>query len=476
MKILKHHGTILVLACVLLTCSGALLRAENDARVATAITETTIVKSGDMDIVNDSLHVSDDANHLAFVVRLGDRQAMVLDGIVGKAYDGEISGDYFSLDDKHVVCYLKHNKKERVVVDDVASDEYDNIAFCFSPNSKHWAYIGLQGVEDILVTDTGEVNHWNVRRDKYGSLDLDWVEYSPDSQRMGYLVNQGNCVKINIDGIDGPSYDKCIWLPTFSPNSKRVTYSAWRGAHAYVVVDGDESAAYDELGGNPIFSPDSQHLVYGARRGEQWYLVVNGTETAVEDQPVPYYSPDSKHLIYRVVGPDNGEIEHMRTYLDGKRLTGSEDIEWVSFSDNGARMGYVAKNGNNSTVIIDGLAAGTYAGACEPPRFSPDGKRVACQVMPEVLKNSREVVDGVEGALYDDTQNFHFSPDSRHYVYEAKRGDKWLLVLDNVEVYTADAFLSAPLFDSPDTLHLLAVQGGGNEAVRATVHIASNDK
>ncbi len=88
----------------------------------------------------------------------------------------------------------------------------------------------------------------------------------------------------------------------------------------------------------------------------------------------------------------------------------------------------------------------------------------------ETPKNSREVVDGVDGTRYDYAQGFRFSPDSQHYAYVAKRGDKWLLVVDNVEVYTFDAYLSDPVFDSSDTLHLLAVKGG-SEVMRTSVHI-----
>ena len=121
-------------------------------------------------------------------------------------------------------------------------------------------------------------------------------------------------------------------------------------------------------------------------------------------------------------------------------------------------------------MIIDGLDAKEYAGSCERPWFSPDGKRVEYQVLFEVRKNSREVVDGVEGALYDHTQWFRFSPDSRHYAYEARHGDTWMLVVDNVEVYTTDGFLSCPIFDGADILHLLAVKGG-KEVVRVSVHI-----
>ena len=172
MNTMQFHGTVLILAGVLLACSGAVLRADNNAPAANGpacnITETTVAKSDGLDVVNNSLHVTDDGNHLVFVVRRGGRQAMVLDGVVGKAFDGEISGLYFSNDGTHVFYYLKHDKKERVVVDDIVSDEYDDVTLSFSPDSKRWAYIGRRGTEDVLVTNEGEARRWNARMDKYG--------------------------------------------------------------------------------------------------------------------------------------------------------------------------------------------------------------------------------------------------------------------------------------------------------------------
>ena len=476
MIIFKQYGMLLIIACAILTCSAAVVRADDGAPAAKAptctVTETNLANGTGWNIVKDSADESSDANHFACALQQGDKQAIAYDGVVGKAYDGHVI-IYFSNKGERVAYYIKHDndKKMYVIVDGVASDDSDGVVIRFTPDDKHWAYLIRQGDKETLVTDTGEINHWTDRMGNDGyPIDIDWVEYSPDSQRMAYTVDHGDTVDADIDGTEGPAYDSCT-VPQFSPDSKRVFYWGWRGERVHAVVDGVESAAaYDEFAFDGlIFSPDSQHTVFAAKRDGQWYLVIDGKETAIADNPTDYYySPDSKHLMY-----DIGPRDTARTYVDGEQVTGGDDIEKVVFNCDGTRKGYTAKTGDTYTMTIDGLDPKQYtASYCAEPIFSPDGKRVAYFVqMPGDSNNYREVVDGVESSLYDNTMLFHFSPDSQHYVYEAKRGNKWLLVVDGAEVYTADAFLTGPVFDSADTFHLLAVQSGGNEAVRTSVHI-----
>jgi len=66
------------------------------------------------------------------------------------------------------------------------------------------------------------------------------------------------------------------------------------------------------------------------------------------------------------------------------------------------------------------------------------------------------VRDGKIGPLFDaigqDTPIF--SPDGKHIVYKAKKGDKWCLVVDNKEQARQYEGVSVPMF-SPDSAHML---------------------
>jgi hypothetical protein len=84
------------------------------------------------------------------------------------------------------------------------------------------------------------------------------------------------------------------------------------------------------------------------------------------------------------------------------------------------------------------------------------------------------VVDGVEEKEYDDLGpgSIAFGPDSKHLAYLARRGANMFVVVDGHEAKGYDTFVrgSKPVFDSPTSLHAIAMQG--NSFVRVSVEIA----
>ncbi len=419
------------------------------------LTEISLVNAKGLDFVSGSQAVSPDARRFAFVVRKGDKQAAVIDGVVGPEYEGQVLCITFSVDSKHVGYTILRDKRERVVIDGVVTAEYDLVEFSFSPDSKHTTYIVRQDKEGIVFTDGVEGKHFEVPFYQNGYAVAVYPEFSPDSHRMAYTVGKAGGMAASVDGISGEKYDFCS-LSGFSPDSKRMAYVAERQGKYFVVVDGEEGKPYGDISAVSLkFSPDSKHVVYAAQQGDDWYVVKDGEETKLSGKAgrYPYFSPDSKHVVsaVRVDGQDH-------FLLDGETLPGGEAYD-LSYSPDGGRLGYVVTRGAKSVVIINGVASKEYDGMCHAPIFSVDSKRVAFEVAPQEQK-SRLVVEGVEGRVYDQTQNFCFGPDSKHYAYQARHGDKWVVVIDGRETKDYDAFLSRPVFDSPTTLHWLAVSGG----------------
>jgi hypothetical protein len=80
----------------------------------------------------------------------------------------------------------------------------------------------------------------------------------------------------------------------------------------------------------------------------------------------------------------------------------------------------------------------SYEGRPGLIRFSPDGRRTFQRV--GAFDKGREtlVVDGTPFA-YDEILNVEFSPDSQRLVFKARKGKRWVMVVDGVESKEYDA-------------------------------------
>jgi hypothetical protein len=81
------------------------------------------------------------------------------------------------------------------------------------------------------------------------------------------------------------------------------------------------------------------------------------------------------------------------------------------------------------------------------------------------------VVDGEESKEYDEIWRLRFSPDSKRVAYVAVRGGKMLVVVDREEGKECDRFWpgSEWVFDGPTVLHFPARRG--DDILRVEVEI-----
>ena len=157
-----------------------------------------------------------------------------------------------------------------------------------------------------------------------------------------------------------------------------------------------------------------------------------------------------------------------------KRIVSERFIVQIDFSSwiqkpfrvspDSRRVAYMARVGNKWFVVVDGKEEKQYDSIMEgTPIFSPDSRRVAYGA--RVGNKQFVVVDGKEEKQYDGigAGTPIFSPDSRCVAYMAGVGNKCFVVVDGKEEKQYDGIVTLGggrvIFDSPDSLHYLAIKG-----------------
>jgi hypothetical protein len=398
--------------------------------------------------------VSPDYRHLAFVVKRGDKYAVVYDGTVGKEYDE-----------------IKINEP------------------IFSPDSKRLAYIARSGNEWFAVVD-------GVEGKRYGMIFEDSLVFSPDSKRVGYIVRTDEKTAFAVvDGDEGPPFNAVASLG-FSTDSQHVYYSGRtfdQGARGYscvLIVDGkksgEEYAGSDRIVFSPdwkhvayvkatdksvycvvldgvageirgiiekvVFSPDSNHLAYLVKKGGHMMVVDGVVGKEYRDIYGPFFSPDSRRVAY--IG-DTGE--ERRVVIDGAESPAYEWVWYLSFSADSSHYAYAARRDNKYIAVVDGKEEPRYTDAV----FRPDSIGIVYKGG-ERGKGEYYVMDGMEGKHYGEVQDVAFSADSRHAAYFAETGGKIQIVCDGLESRQYDSrvrYAGRLIFDSPNKVHAMMIRG-----------------
>ena len=420
--------------------------------------------------------VSEHFTRVAYVAVRGEKRLVVLDGVEGREYDG-IHNIVFSPDSKRLGYIAERERfvpeeisgvpfglgesKFLAVVDGLEGKEYDGVReFVFSPDSSRVAYVAKEGEHEFLVLDGQEGERhpeiWNLC-------------FSPDSKRVAYVVgdrfawfmpesHEKTDQFVVVDGVPGNTY-QCIPFPTFSvssvgtfagnfapwrspllfsPDSRHIAYLARSEGKELLVVDGLElevrrtkdTGAADDLRVEVVFSPDSAHMAYTAQREEKWCVIVNGAQGDLCDR----------------VGD-------------------------IVFSPDSAHMAYIAQREKKWCVVADGVQGDLYE-CVSNIVFSPDSARLAYIG----TRDGKEfvVLGEEEGKAYDWVGLPLFGPGgAQHIAYPARRGQRWVLVVDGFESREFEGahcpFLAN--FDGPASLHAVVIRN--RQVVRVEVQIVN---
>lgn len=375
---------------------------------------------------------------------------VVLDDQEGKKY-GQVGAIEFSPDsnrvayevfnaakkshipDSYWLDELEGKGKYFVVLDGLEGPQYDYIILrkIFSPDSTHFAYTTMKEFEDrfraVYVLDGHEFPRL------FGSNTFN-LEYSPDSQRLAFVGEEGGKSILLLDGKQIFTADEFHDL-RFSPDSKTLAYTyrldRYPNREWFFAYGQDTYGPYDEAYVSYCaISPDSKRVAVPFLKGEEWFLTfehkVYGPSTS-NSIPEARFSPDSKSVAL-FTGREKKTVVRLNN-----KVVGEFDMARGRFSPDSKHFAFVGYNESpkgRGFLIADGksIAEGDWMGDIT---YSPDSQRLACILG----QDDKWVVwdEGREGRPYDFVSTPRFSPDSSHLAYWATRGEQSILVLDGVE-------------------------------------------
>jgi WD40-like Beta Propeller Repeat len=323
------------------------------------------------------------------------------------------------------------------------------------------------------------------------------VTFSESGRSVAYLVEKGDKVSVVHNQIRGKEYS-AVGTIVLGSDGQRIAYRALAYGKWRMVVDGKEGRHYDVLL-SPIFSPDGQHVAYQAKEGKKWYIVVDNTPNAgtTASYTTPEFSSDSTLIAYvesadsssgmRLIVSDLtfGKQSVKRsigdllftTNRDKTRIAAAQVvdnkirvidfsfakpdvvhegplydvIEKLTFGDDGVSVSYCALKGRTRLLVLDNKEELLPNGLLpQLPVVRPDKKGVGVLLtsqnrffLHQSFFNSKE-----KGKKYDEAADLAYSKDARHYVYAARKGENWFVVVNGKEGPAFDRVV-LPVF-SPD--------------------------
>lgn len=376
--------------------------------------------------------VSGDYAHAAGVAMKGSRMVVTVDGQDGPLFDGikPSAGDgrsaaVFSPDGKRIAYIGRRAGEEIAVIDGNEGPPYRTIGaargllssasskavFLFSNDGSRVAYVAEVIASARSVTTPAPP----VGRPEFAS-------------------------RVVLDGVAGPEYPE-IGDMLFAGH--HLLYVARTKEGKYVaVVDQKPSAGapYDAIN-FPMGSEDG-HFAFVGSRGASWTVVLDGAEGKVHENPKEQFdgqtialSPTKGRVAYAaVVREPNAIIAPVNLYVDGRVMRTANGFNGLTFSPDGTRLGgavfqqtaggnarrFVFVNDWNSLdySTVSGATSSAVANGLSQLAFSSDSKRFAFIAING--SNNFVVVDGQESTGYAEIKNFQFSGDSRRYAFEGR--------------------------------------------------------
>jgi len=201
---------------------------------------------------------SPDGNRLAYVAynrtdssaEIPGMDLAVVDGKEGKAYRS-VSSIHFSPDNKHVAYVAGQGSSGMgILVRDEVERKYRHVGIgSFSPDSAHLASLGLFETNWLVLIDGKKLEpqvHLAANERSFGPVN-DLI-FSQDSRHLAYISrgSETNWLVV-LDGKVVKAYEGIAVSPVFSPDSQRLAYVIKRVGKSIPVLGGQEGNEYDQI-------------------------------------------------------------------------------------------------------------------------------------------------------------------------------------------------------------------------------------
>ncbi|MFP4446598.1 MAG: hypothetical protein ACLFPD_10185 [Desulfosudaceae bacterium] len=296
----------------------------------------------------NSVTVSPDSRHLAYISRIGPHFRVWYDGVAETTYEGVTrQSPFFSPQKNRLAFIAQEDEKMFAVIDGKPQGKYAQVGtFTFAPDGSRFAYrVENEEGEQFVIIDKKKGPDFPV-----GVTPEIGIIFSPDSRHVAYVgINENGSHILVRDHKKIDGYDKISDI-RFSPDSKHIAAICKEKDRWMVVKDGRKGDPYQQVG-NLRFSPDAKHIAYTAKKNNKMIIVLDQKELDEGKGAIsPVFSPDGRRFAYITIDAE----EKCRYVIDGKKGMTIGRPGRLIFSHDSSRVAYGAWIGGKWYIISDG--------------------------------------------------------------------------------------------------------------------------
>jgi hypothetical protein len=294
---------------------------------------------------------------------------------------------------QHVAARTLKGSRTVMIYDGVTGPPFDeipglgqgNFAGAFSDDGAHYAYVGRQGQQWVVMEDAKEIARGGPFTQRNGDAPIDLIGFTPGGKHFYFSTSDIAHRKFQFvfDGKPDPAIQDPV-QPVFSPDGEHYAYVFQVNKETgnplpALMVDG-KRAAY--AGGDPKFTADGLHLYtqMGVPHASAIDVLLDGKPIMRVGGVQLHMAPAGSAMLASVltVSPTGQRTEFLT--IGNKRVPNSDcqsGINAVYFSADAKHWAARCQDSNTSYwVMTDGKKGQEYQGIVSDVLFTADGRPV----------------------------------------------------------------------------------------------------